>query len=174
MTLSPSLPGVSHAEFRRKESMNRRSMFRFAAIGGALAVLARGTGAGAEETKRKQHKIVLHVGANDQDSMKTALGNAKNAYELYMKRGESVAIEIVANSGGLTMFREDTSPVKQEIAELRKADPNVVLSGCNNTKMTMEKREGKQITIIPEARLVPAGVVRIAELEDQGYAYVRP
>ena len=152
--------------------MNRRSMFRFAAIGGALAVLA--GGAGAEEAKKKQHKIVLHVGANDKDSMKTALGNAKNAYELYVKGGENVTIEIVANSGGLNMFREDTSPVKQEIAELRKVDPNVVLSGCNNTKMKMEKREGKQITIIPEARLVPAGVVRITELEEQGYAYVRP
>ncbi len=151
--------------------MNRRLMFRFAAIGGALAVLV--PGAGAEEAKKTRHKIVLHVGANDQDAMKTALGNAKNAYELYVKRGETVTIEIVANSGGLTMFREDTSPVKQQIAELRKVDPNVVLSGCNNTRMTMEKREGKQITIIPEARLVPAGVVRIAELEDQGYAYVR-
>ena len=152
--------------------MNRRLMFRFAAIGGALAALV--PGAGAEEVRKKQqHKIVLHVGADDHDAMKTALGNAKNAYELYVKRGESVTIEIVANSGGLNMFREDTSPVKQQIAELRKVDPNVVLSGCNNTKMTMEKREGKQITIIPEARLVPAGVIRIAELEGQGYAYVR-
>ena len=106
--------------------------------------------------------------------MKTALGNAKNASELYAKRGENVTIEIVANSGGLNMFREDTSPVKQQIAELRKVDPSVVFSACNNTKITMEKREGKQITMIPEARLVPAGVVRMAELEEQGYAYVRP
>jgi len=157
---------------RDERSMDRRLMFRLTAIGGALAALV--GGAGAEEAKKKQHKILLHVGANDQDSMKTALGNAKNACELYAKRGESVAIEIVANSGGLNMFREDTSPVKQQIAELRKVDPNVVLSGCNNTKMSMEKREGKQITIIPEARLVPAGVVRMAELEEQGFAYVRP
>lgn len=152
--------------------MNRRLMFRLAAIGGALAALV--GNASADEAKKKQHKIVLHVGANDQDSMKTALGNAKNASALYAKRGESVAIEIVANSGGLNMFREDTSPVKQQIAELRKVDPSVVFSACNNTKIAMEKREGKQITMIPEARLVPAGVVRMAELEEQGYAYVRP
>jgi len=158
---------------REKKSMDRRLMFRLAAVGGALAVLV--GGAGAEETKKKkQHKLVLHVGANDLNSMKTALGNAKNAYELYAKRGESLAIEIVANSGGLNMFRDDTSPVKQQIAELRKVDPNVVLSGCNNTKVTMEKLEGKEIAIIPEARLVPAGVVRMVELEEQGYAYVRP
>ena len=76
-------------------------------------------------------------------SMKTALGNAKNASALYAKRGESVTIEIVANSGGLNMFREDTSPVKQQIAELRKVDPSVVFSACNNTKITMEKPRGK-------------------------------
>ncbi len=155
-----------------EKTLNRRLMFRLAGISGALAVLV--GGASAEEAKKKQHKIVLHVGANDQDSMKTALGNAKNATELYAKRGESAAIEIVANSGGLNMFREDTSPVKQQIAELRKVAPNVVLSGCNNTKIAMEKREGKQMMIIPEARLVPAGIVRMAELEEQGYAYVRP
>jgi intracellular sulfur oxidation DsrE/DsrF family protein len=151
--------------------MNRRLLFHFAAIGGALAVLVRG--AGAEEPRKKQHKIILHVGANDQDSMRTALGHARNAFELYASRGEKATIEIVANSGGLNMFREDTSPVKQQIAELRKVDPSVVLSACNSTKKTMEKREGKPITIIPEAQLVPAGVVRIALLEDQGYAYVR-
>ena len=38
----------------------------------------------------------------------------------------------------------------------------------------MEKREGHEITIIPQAHLVPAGVVRIMELEEQGYSYVRP
>ena len=159
------------ARNEEEKSMDRRLMFRLVAVGGALAALV--GNASADEAKKKQHKIVLHVGANDQDSMKTALGNAKNASELYAKHGESVAIEIVANSGGLNMFREDTSPVKQQIAELRKVAPNVVLSGCNNTKIAMEKREGKPITIIPEARLVPAGVLRLAELEGQGYAYVR-
>ena len=38
----------------------------------------------------------------------------------------------------------------------------------------MEKREGHSITIIPQATLVPAGVVRIMELEEQGYSYVKP
>src|ERR1700758_3200845 len=88
-----------------EKSMDRRLMFRLAAVGGALAALV--GNASGDEAKKKQHKIVLHVGANDQDSMKTALGNAKNASELFEKRGESVAIEIVANSGGLNMFRED-------------------------------------------------------------------
>jgi hypothetical protein len=69
--------------------MNRRLLFRFAAIGGALAVLARG--AGAEEPRKKQHKIVLHVGANDQDSMRNAIEHARKASELYTSRGEKAS-----------------------------------------------------------------------------------
>ena len=38
----------------------------------------------------------------------------------------------------------------------------------------MEKREGKTIVLIPEATLVPAGVVRLVELQELGYKYVKP
>jgi uncharacterized protein len=85
-----------------------------------------------------------------------------------------VMIEIVAYSEGLHMLRDDTSPVKQEIRELRKQWPQVAFGACNNTKTGMEKREGKPVPIIPEATIVPAGVVRLVELQEQGYAYVKP
>jgi intracellular sulfur oxidation DsrE/DsrF family protein len=51
---------------------------------------------------------------------------------------------------------------------------SITFSACNNTKQAMEKREGHPITIISQAGLVPAGVVRIMELEEQGWSYVRP
>jgi intracellular sulfur oxidation DsrE/DsrF family protein len=38
----------------------------------------------------------------------------------------------------------------------------------------MEKREGKPVPLIAEATIVPAGVVRLMELQEQGYAYVKP
>jgi intracellular sulfur oxidation DsrE/DsrF family protein len=38
----------------------------------------------------------------------------------------------------------------------------------------MEKREGHSIAILPEARLVPSGVVTLMELQEEGWSYVRP
>jgi hypothetical protein len=38
----------------------------------------------------------------------------------------------------------------------------------------MEKTEGHPIVIVPEARVVPAGVVRLVELQEQGYVYIKP
>jgi intracellular sulfur oxidation DsrE/DsrF family protein len=120
------------------------------------------------------HRLALHVDQNDPEIMKLALNNARNTHELYSARGEIVAIEIVTYSQGLHMLRDDTSPVKQEIRELRKMLPQLAFGACNNTKTGMEKREGKPVPLIAEATIVPAGVVRLVELQEQGYAYVKP
>ena len=41
-------------------------------------------------------------------------------------------------------------------------------------KEGMEKREGHPIAIVPEASVVPSGVVRLTELEESGWSYLRP
>ena len=38
----------------------------------------------------------------------------------------------------------------------------------------MEKDEGRKITFITEATVVPSGVVRLMELQEQGWSYIRP
>jgi intracellular sulfur oxidation DsrE/DsrF family protein len=36
------------------------------------------------------------------------------------------------------------------------------------------KQESKEVTLAPEARVVPSGIARIAELSEQGWTYIRP
>jgi intracellular sulfur oxidation DsrE/DsrF family protein len=76
---------------------------------------------------------------------------------------------------GLYMLR-DGSPVQDRIKQLAKlAFPDKIqFSACNNTKQAMEKREGQRIAILPEARLVPSGVITLTELQEEGWSYVRP
>ena len=136
---------------------------------------------GAPQTDGKQagtHRIAIQVDQNDPAVMNLALNNAKNVLEYYGAKGERAEVEIVAYGPGLNMLRADTSPVKERIATMAGAQATppskIVYSACNNTLKGMEKREGRPITLIPQARTVPAGVVRIMELEEQGWGYVRP
>jgi hypothetical protein len=124
----------------------------------------------------KPHRIVLHVDQNDAEVMNLALNNAHNLFDYYRAKNQDIDVEVVAYGPGLHMLRDDTSPVKARIKELAEVSfpSNIVFSACNNTKQAMEKREGHPITIIPQATIVPAGVVRIMELQEQGYAYVKP
>ena len=152
--------------------MNRRSIFTATVAALAVTPLLHRTAAAANE--KKQHKLAIHVDQNDAAVMRLALNNARNAFELYASMGEEVAIEIVAYSQGLHMLRDDTSPVKEEIKATRAKVPNLAFGACNNTKRAMERTEGKPVPIIPEATIVPAGVVRLVELQEAGWTYLRP
>jgi len=72
------------------------------------------------------------------------------------------------------MFRTDTSPVKDRIAKMDIELDNVSFSACGNTHRKMSLKAGKQISIISEAKMVPSGVIRLIELQEKGYAYIRP
>ena len=72
------------------------------------------------------------------------------------------------------MFRQDKSPVKDRIEEAKKAIPGLVLSMCGNAKAAAERREGHEVVPLPGVQVVPAGIVRVAELQEQGYSYARP
>ena len=123
-----------------------------------------------------KHRLAIHVDQNDAQVMNLALNNATNVIEFYRAKNEDVDIDIVTYGPGLHMLRADTSPVKDRLKRLKElAFPgNVQFSACNNTKQGMEKTEGKEVAILSEATLVPSGVVRLMELQEKGWSYIRP
>jgi hypothetical protein len=124
----------------------------------------------------KPHHIAIQIDQNDPQVMNLALNNATNVVEYYRGKNEEVDVDVVAYGPGLHMLRADTSPVRDRIKQLKDAafPGKVQFSACNNTKQGMEKAEGHAISIIPDATIVPSGVVRLMELQEQGWSYLRP
>jgi len=124
----------------------------------------------------KSHRVSIQVDQNDPQVMNLALNNATNVIEYYRAKNEDVDVDIVTYGPGLHMLRDDTSPVKDRIKRLKElAFPGKIqFSACNNTRQNMEKAEGKAVPIISDATIVPSGVVRLMELQEQGWSYVRP
>ncbi len=120
------------------------------------------------------HKVAIQVDQNDKAVMDLALNNAKNIIDHYKSKGENVAIEIVTYGPGLHMLRRDTSPVKDRISVLSLENPSMVFAACGKTQANQSKAENKQVELIDEASVTPSGVVRLMELQQQGYAYIRP
>ncbi len=124
--------------------------------------------------EKKSHHLVLQVNVNDPATMNLALNNATNVVQYYRDREEKVAIEIITFGPGLHMLRDDTSPVKARIKTIKEANPAISFQACGNTQENMHKAENKEIPLIPEATVVKSGVVRVMELQEEGWAYVRP
>ncbi len=122
----------------------------------------------------KVHHVAIQVSVNDPAVMNLALNNAANVAQDYSAKGEEVEVEIVAYGPGLHMLRDDTSPVKARVKSISESMPNVAFTACGNTREAMQKAEGKEIPLVSRAKVVPAGVVRLMELQERGWSYVRP
>jgi len=123
---------------------------------------------------KKLHRLVLQVNTNEPATMNLALNNATNVAQYYKDLGEKVTIEVVTFGPGLHMLRDDTSPVKARIKSIKESTPAISFKACGNTQENMHKAENKEIPLIPEAKVVKSGVVRVMELQERGWTYVKP
>lgn len=120
------------------------------------------------------HKIAVHVDQNDPQVINMALNNVQNVNNYYASKEESVAIEVVAYGPGMQMYVAGKTPVGDRIAAMALEIEGLTFSACGNTHRKMNEKAGKEVPLISEAQVVPSGVVRLVELQEQGYAYVRP
>jgi intracellular sulfur oxidation DsrE/DsrF family protein len=123
---------------------------------------------------KKLHRLVLQVNTNEPAMMNLALNNATNVAQYYKDLGEKVSIEVVTFGPGLHMLRDDTSPVKARIETIALSSPEISFKACGNTQENMRKAENKDIPLIAQAEVVKSGVVRVMELQELGWAYVKP
>ena len=137
----------------------------------AVLTAAMATGAWAEGVT---HYVAVHVDENDPQVMNMALNNVANVTSYYESQGDTVLIELVAYGPGLNMYIPGKSPVETRISAMALEMENLSFAACGNTLNAMRKNSGKDITLMDEAVVVPSGVVRLIELQENNYAYIRP
>ncbi|MBY6202221.1 DsrE family protein [Maritalea mobilis] len=120
------------------------------------------------------HYVAIHVDENDPQVMNMALNNVLNVTRYYEEHGDSVMVELVAYGPGLTMLLDERSPVQQRIEQMSLEMENVSFSACGNTHANWSRRDGFSLPLVAGAEITPSGVVRLIELQEEGYAYVRP
>ena len=116
-----------------------------------------------------KHKLVIQVSTADEQQQTIALNNAVNVQkEMGM---DNIDIEVVAYGPGLGIL---TAKSKEAARVKSLAMQNITFSACGNTMAKIEKKTGKKPELTEGVKVVKAGVVRIMELQEQGYSYLRP
>ena len=118
-----------------------------------------------------KHKVVIQVSSADPLIQKIALNNAVNVQKHYGP-GEA-DVEVVAYGPGLSILTMSKKNKQAKRVE-GLAMSDITFSACGNTMKKVTKKKGKAPKLIEGVKVVPAGVVRIMELQAKGYAYIRP
>jgi len=119
-------------------------------------------------------RLAIQISDNDPATFNKALNVATNFARGMSESGDFYEIEIVTFNAGLHMLRADTSPVLDRIQSISQSIPEVTFSACGNTIAGMTRKEGAEPPITEHAGVVTAGVVRLMELDDEGYFIIRP
>src|SRR5262245_18659755 len=151
-----------------KDSMHRRNLFQ-AALASIGAAFASAAATKAHAATPDKSKVVYHL--NETDKVQFVIGNIENHFE-GVGGADKVTIALVVHGPALRAFHAATaSPdVKKRLSPLSTAGLEV--GACGNTM------KGQKVTLkdlLPGfVSLEQGGVVRIAELQSQGYVYLRP
>lgn len=123
----------------------------------------------ATVNKDGKHQIVIQVSSGDEATQNLALNNVSNLQEALGI--DNVDIEVVAYGPGLSLLtkaNKDGNRVESLSVQ------GVAFSACGNTIKAVTKKTGKEPVLLKGVKVVPGGVVRIMELQEKGYTYVRP
>ncbi len=149
--------------------MNRRNMLwsALASIGAGLTV-TRAQAATTDASPIRQ-QVVYHLA--DADRVSFALGNIQNHLD-GVGGPEHVSIVLVVLGPALRLFHRETAnpDVASRIGKFTKA--GVAFAACKNT---MKAQDVALDGLLPGFAIADkGGVVKITELQMQGYAYIRP
>lgn len=134
---------------------------------GALGVSSAGL-SGAAVTSPDPHRVVLHLNSGDEKVQRGALNNIRNLYQEVGR--EHVRVELVVHGAGLSLLTKKDSVYASELAQLKSAY-DVEFTACSNTMKTMNLTRNDLVDQVD--RTTPA-MVRLIELQEQGWIYIKP
>lgn len=112
--------------------------------------------------------VVFHLDSNDQDRVIMALNNTVNL--LKEPYGENAEVRVVANGQAVRLFEKNSaSSFAARLAELRQK--GVRFQMCNNSLTGLGLKPDE---LIEGCEVIPAGIVELVRLQQQGFAYVKP
>lgn len=114
-------------------------------------------------------RVVLHLDSGDPARLDASLDLAER---LLARRGADVRIEIVVNSNGLNLLRQDISPHRARIEDLARRHANLAFLACGQA-MARLQREGVDVVLVPEAGVATSAINEIITRMGQGWVYVK-
>jgi uncharacterized protein len=119
---------------------------------------------------RPVHRIVFQMNEDNPKLWNLMLNNIDNIIKAMGK--DHVDIKVVTYGPGINMFRKNSSSVLDRLETLKTlVGKGVEYTVCSNTMKAMNVDRQDIVEFVDD---IYPGIVRIIELQEKGYVYVRP
>ncbi len=117
-------------------------------------------------------KYILHISVRDKSKFKQTLDQAESLMASYRNKDQNIELEIIANAGGLDLFREDVSPYADRVKQLRVDYPSIKFIACSNA-IDRLREQGLEPDLINSVHQGTTAIDQVVKRVHQGWSYIK-
>lgn len=121
----------------------------------------------------KSWNLMVQVSSNDTNRFNVLLDETERLLESAKHNNEQVRIQILANSTGINLLKDDQSPVALRVSNLQKKYDNLILSACSQTLKKLRQQNKEVPLLLEQTRIVPSALQETIEKQRQGWTYIK-
>jgi intracellular sulfur oxidation DsrE/DsrF family protein len=131
----------------------------------AMLLLITGVTHGQSGTINKsKYRIVIQLTSGDTTVHRNTISQINHA----LAEAPYSKIELVCHNTGISILQLSKTIVAQDIQDLK--NRGVVFAACANT---IRLRKIDKADIVPQAIIVPAGIIEVVDKQSKGWAYIK-
>lgn len=117
-------------------------------------------------------KVLLHINTANHEVINGLLDKTEMLLEESRRQNHQVHVELVANSSGLSVLREG-SAFADRIRVIKTRHGNISFLACGIAKRNASVKEGREVRLLPETRVIPAAMDQVFKRTQTGWTYIR-
>ena len=118
------------------------------------------------------NKYILHIGTHDNVKFKRALDEAEALLVKSQNNNSLIELEVIANAGGLNLFRDNATPYSKRVKHLIEAYPNIRFIACSNAIERLREK-GIEPNLINAVHQGPTALDQVVMRMSEGWSYIK-
>lgn len=120
----------------------------------------------------KPGKYILHIGKRDDGKFKKTLDEAEALMAKYQNSNQDIQLEIIANAGGLDLFRSGETSYSDRVEHLIERFPNIKFIACSNAIERLRER-GIEPDLINAVHQGTTAIDQVVKRVNEGWTYIK-
>jgi hypothetical protein len=121
---------------------------------------------------QQPNQIILHVSSSDSLSLEKTIHQVEYIIDQYKNNRLPFKIEVIANSGGIDLLRQDVSPYKDKIVSIMNKHDNISFIACSNAIEKL-KMQGMDTHMIAHTKTGTTAIEQIVKRLQEGWVYIK-
>ena len=128
---------------------------------------------GVRAVEQKPGKYILHISKRDEKKFRKTLQEAEALLSHYQGKRKDIELEIIANAGGLDLFRSGATPYTEQVRQLAEHYPNIKLIACANAIERLREK-GIEPDLINAVHQGPVTAIdQVVKRINEGWTYIK-